>query len=157
MFIRFQVATIPARDIVRKCPAVSPVFCRLTQAGEAIGRPNGLTLSAVLSSDYFEFCAQCPDHRYHWTGRALPVGTAPRQGYTVYGLIRGQNNPKLELVEHCSGCEALLGGDLTDIQSLLRALEVSRPDGVYNLGAISLRRVFVGPGPLDLQVTGAVC
>lgn len=59
------------------------------------------------------------------------------KGYEVYGLIRGQNNPKLELVRETVPGVHLLTGDLTDVSSLLRALEVARPDEVYNLGAIS--------------------
>src|SRR5690554_3442505 len=59
------------------------------------------------------------------------------KGYEVFGLIRGQNNPKLELVRETVPGVHLLTGDLTDVSSLLRALEVARPDEVYNLGAIS--------------------
>ena len=59
------------------------------------------------------------------------------KGYEVFGLIRGQNNPKLELVQRTVPGVRLLTGDLTDVSSLMRALEVSRPDEVYNLGAIS--------------------
>ena len=59
------------------------------------------------------------------------------KGYEVFGLIRGQNNPKLELVQRTVPGVRLLTGDLTDVSSLMRALEVSQPDEVYNLGAIS--------------------
>lgn len=59
------------------------------------------------------------------------------KGYEVYGLIRGQNNPKFELVQRTVPGVTLLTGDLTDLSSLMRALETSRPDEVYNLGAIS--------------------
>jgi GDPmannose 4,6-dehydratase len=59
------------------------------------------------------------------------------KGYEVYGLIRGQNNPKRELVERTVPGVKLLTGDLTDFSSLVRALEGSQPDEVYNLGAIS--------------------
>lgn len=60
-----------------------------------------------------------------------------QKGYDVYGLIRGQNNPKAELVARTVPDVKLLAGDLTDMSSLVRALEVARPDEVYNLGAIS--------------------
>ena len=76
------------------------------------------------------------------------------KGYTVYGLIRGQNNPKLELVERTVPDVKLLGGDLTDIPSLLRALEVSRPDEVYNLGAISYVAYSWDQALLTSEVTG---
>src|SRR5664279_2341365 len=59
------------------------------------------------------------------------------KGYEVYGLIRGQNNPKRELVERTVPGVKLFTGDLTDFSSLVRALEGSQPDEVYNLGAIS--------------------
>ena len=59
------------------------------------------------------------------------------KGYEVFGLVRGQNNPKYDLVrEQVPGVE-LLTGDLTDLSSLMRALDTSTPDEVYNLGAIS--------------------
>ena len=59
------------------------------------------------------------------------------KGYEVYGLVRGQNNPKIELVEHLVPDVRLLTGDLTDLSSLMRAMGAARPDEVYNLGAIS--------------------
>ena len=59
------------------------------------------------------------------------------KGYEVYGLIRGQNNPKLDLVRETVPEVRLLTGDLTDLSSLLRALQAAQPDEVYNLGAIS--------------------
>ena len=58
------------------------------------------------------------------------------KGYEVYGLVRGQNNPKVDVVRQIPGLK-LLFGDLTDLSSLLRAVQVSQPDEVYNLGAIS--------------------
>jgi len=59
------------------------------------------------------------------------------KGYEVYGLIRGQNNPKFDLVGDTVPGVKLIAGDLTDLSSLLRALQVAQPDEVYNLGAIS--------------------
>ncbi len=59
------------------------------------------------------------------------------KGYEVFGLIRGQNNPKFDLVTREVPGVQLLTGDLTDMSSLLRALTSSTPDEVYNLGAIS--------------------
>jgi len=59
------------------------------------------------------------------------------KGYEVYGLIRGQNNPKLDLVRATVPDVKLLTGDLLDLSSLLRAMEHSKPDEVYNLAAIS--------------------
>lgn len=59
------------------------------------------------------------------------------KGYEVYGLVRGQNNPKVATVREVLPNAKLLYGDLTDLGSLLRVLEASDPDEVYNLGAIS--------------------
>jgi GDPmannose 4,6-dehydratase len=59
------------------------------------------------------------------------------KGYEVFGLIRGQNNPKYEMIEKTIPGVRLLTGDLTDLSSLLRALKSSQPHEVYNLGAIS--------------------
>jgi GDPmannose 4,6-dehydratase len=59
------------------------------------------------------------------------------KGYEVFGLIRGQNNPKFALVEQLLPDLNLLTGDLTDVSSLTRVLGVAQPDEIYNLGAIS--------------------
>jgi GDPmannose 4,6-dehydratase len=59
------------------------------------------------------------------------------KGYDVHGVIRGQNNPKRDLVEALLPEVTLHNGDLTDMSSLLRALRDSDPDEVYNLGAVS--------------------
>ncbi len=59
------------------------------------------------------------------------------KGYEVFGLIRGQNNPKFSLVEQMFPELTLLTGDLTDVSSLTRVLGIAEPDEVYNLGAIS--------------------
>jgi GDPmannose 4,6-dehydratase len=58
------------------------------------------------------------------------------KGYVVYGLVRGQNNPKVEIAQQIPGLK-LLFGDLTDLSSLLRAVHAAQPDEIYNLGAIS--------------------
>jgi GDPmannose 4,6-dehydratase len=59
------------------------------------------------------------------------------KGYDVHGVIRGQNNPKRDLVRRLLPGVTLHNGDLTDMSSLLRALRESQPDEVYNLGAVS--------------------
>ena len=52
------------------------------------------------------------------------------KGYDVYGLIRGQNNPKREIIEAWAPEVKILTGDLLDQSSLLRALNASKPDEV---------------------------
>jgi GDPmannose 4,6-dehydratase len=59
------------------------------------------------------------------------------KGYEVHGVIRGQNNPRRQLVERLVPDVRLHNGDLTDMSSLMRALRDSQPDEVYNLGAVS--------------------
>ena len=76
------------------------------------------------------------------------------KGYEVYGLIRGQNNPKYELVLKTVPGVKLLTGDLTDFSSILRALDVAQPDEVYNLGAISFVAYSWENAQLTTDVTG---
>ena len=59
------------------------------------------------------------------------------KGYDVHGLVRGQHNPKLELVRSLVPDVTLHNGDLTDLPSLIRALRAADPSEVYNLGAVS--------------------
>ncbi|QAY63382.1 GDP-mannose 4,6-dehydratase [Xylanimonas allomyrinae] len=76
------------------------------------------------------------------------------KGYEVYGLIRGQNNPKREMVEATVPGVKLLTGDLTDFSSLVRALNVAQPDEVYNLGAISFVAYSWENASVTSDVTG---
>ena len=70
----------------------------------------------------------------------------------MYGLVRGQNNPRLATVERlCPGIE-FVEGDLLDQSSLIAALETCQPAEVYNLGAIS----FVGLSFKQAALTGEV-
>ena len=67
------------------------------------------------------------------------------KGYQVTGLINGQGSSKQnEINERFQEIE-LRNGDLADFSSLLSVLDETRPDEIYNLGAIS----FVG---LTLQI-----
>jgi len=59
------------------------------------------------------------------------------KGYKVYGLIRGQQNPRLIRVEREQPFVHLIEGDLTDPSSLVHAIKLSKPDEIYNLAAIS--------------------
>ncbi|MGY1742165.1 MULTISPECIES: GDP-mannose 4,6-dehydratase [unclassified Blastococcus] len=75
------------------------------------------------------------------------------KGYEVYGLVRGQNNPKVEVAAAIPGLK-LLYGDLTDLSSLLRAVHAARPDEIYNLGAISYVAYSWENARLTSDVTG---
>jgi GDPmannose 4,6-dehydratase len=74
------------------------------------------------------------------------------EGYEVFGLVRGQSNPKVQTVERLIPSIQLLDGDLTDLPSLIGAMEVAQPDEVYNLGAIS----FVGMSWKQAELTGEI-
>lgn len=76
------------------------------------------------------------------------------KGYEVFGLIRGQNNPKEDLVRKEFPDIKLINGDLTDQASLFRALDSSEPTEVYNLGAISFVAYSWDQAQLTSQVTG---
>ena len=76
------------------------------------------------------------------------------KGYLVFGLIRGQDNPKRPIVKALVPQVELLEGDLTDTGSLFAALEVSQPDEVYNLGAISFVALSFKQPELTGNITG---
>ncbi len=76
------------------------------------------------------------------------------RGYDVFGLVRGQNNPKRDLLEREIPAVKVVTGDLTDLSSLLRALRVAEPDEVYNLGAISFVAYSWENARLTSEVTG---
>lgn len=59
------------------------------------------------------------------------------KGYKVYGLIRGQQNPKRGRIEHEQPYIKLIEGELLDPSSLTSAIDIAKPDEVYNLAAIS--------------------
>src|ERR1700737_4983157 len=75
-----------------------------------------------------------------------------RRGYTVYGLVRGQNNPRLAMVANIAPGVEFVEGDLLDQSSLIAALETCQPSEVYNLGAIS----FVGLSFKQAALTGEI-
>lgn len=76
------------------------------------------------------------------------------KGYRVFGFMRGQNNPKQRLVETLVPDVTILTGDLTDLSSLIRALDIADPDEFYNLGAISFVAYSWENAHLTTEVTG---
>jgi len=74
--------------------------------------------------------------------------------YEIFGIIRGQHNPKREITAAEFPYVTLIDADLTDQSSLVRAMQVAKPDEVYNLGAIShVGYSFKNP-QLTAEVTG---
>jgi GDPmannose 4,6-dehydratase len=76
------------------------------------------------------------------------------QGYDVFGLVKGQNNPKAERVAEQMPFVELIPGDLADLSSLVAALELAQPDEVYNLGAISFVAMSFSQAELTANITG---
>jgi GDPmannose 4,6-dehydratase len=76
------------------------------------------------------------------------------KGYEVYGLLRGQNNPKASLLTQELPKVNVITGDLLDMSSLMRAMAIAAPDEVYNLGAVSFVAYSWQNARLTTDVTG---
>ena len=76
------------------------------------------------------------------------------KGYEVFGLVKGQNNPKAESIRDEFPFVQLVPGDVADFSSLVSALEMSQPDEVYNLGAISFVAMSFNQAELTGNITG---
>jgi GDPmannose 4,6-dehydratase len=76
------------------------------------------------------------------------------QGYEVWGLVRGQSNPRVRGVRQLLGDIRLVRGDLLDQGSLIAAVEKVQPDEVYNLAAISYVPMSWQQAELTGEVTG---
>ena len=74
------------------------------------------------------------------------------KGYDVFGMERRCSNKNRTNTKHLIGKINFINGDLTDQNSLLRCLQESKPDEVYNLGAMS----FVGESWNSPEATGNV-
>lgn len=76
------------------------------------------------------------------------------KGYQVFGLVRGQNNPKTEMILDENPAVELIEGDLRDLPSLIAAVEQVQPDEVYNLAAISFVALSFKQAELTAEITG---
>jgi GDPmannose 4,6-dehydratase len=76
------------------------------------------------------------------------------KGYDVFGMVRGQNNPKAEMVQDETPELELVEGDLQDLSSLIGVMEAVQPDEVYNLGAISFVALSFRQPELTADITG---
>jgi len=76
------------------------------------------------------------------------------KGYDVFGLIKGQNNPKAEALSAEMPYIELVSGDLQDLTSLITTLEHVQPNEVYNLGAISFVHLSFKQAELTANITG---
>lgn len=59
------------------------------------------------------------------------------KGYDVYGLVRHTSTCNLERIRHIKDSIRFISGDLSDTNSIASAIKESRPDEIYNLGAMS--------------------
>jgi GDPmannose 4,6-dehydratase len=76
------------------------------------------------------------------------------KNYEVFGLVKGQNNPKLELIHNEMPWVNVVSGDLADLSSLVSAIESSNPDEVYNLAAISFVALSFKQAEHTANITG---
>lgn len=76
------------------------------------------------------------------------------KGYQVFGMLKGQNNPRALQIRDEFPYVELVPGDLADLTSLVSALEYVQPDEVYNLGAISFVAISFGQAELTSNITG---
>ena len=76
------------------------------------------------------------------------------KGYDVFGMVRGQANPKIRMIQDETPKLELVEGDLQDLSSLIAAVEQVQPDEVYNLGAISFVALSFRQAELTADITG---
>ncbi len=76
------------------------------------------------------------------------------KGYDVYGMVKGQNNPRATKLQEELPFLELVPGDLADLPSLVAALQLAQPDEVYNLGAISFVALSFSQAELTANITG---
>jgi len=78
------------------------------------------------------------------------------KGYRVHGLLARRSSDTIWRLRHLGieGDVVLIDGDLVDMTSVLRALETSRADEVYNLGAQSFVATSWRQPLLTANVTG---
>src|SRR5437764_4836135 len=87
-------------------------------------------------------------------GRHL-AGLLVGKGYDVHGMVRGQNNPKIQMVQDETPELEIIEGDLQDLSSLIAVVEQVQPDEVYNLGAVSFVALSVRQPELTADISGA--
>jgi GDPmannose 4,6-dehydratase len=76
------------------------------------------------------------------------------RGYEVFGMVKGQNNPRMAQVLEEFPFVTPVPGDLADLPSLVKAMEMCQPDEVYNLGAISFVALSFNQAELTANITG---
>jgi GDPmannose 4,6-dehydratase len=69
-------------------------------------------------------------------------------------MVRGQANPKIQMIQEETPELELVEGDLQDLSSLIAVVEQVQPDEVYNLGAISFVALSFRQPELTADITG---
>src|SRR3954464_12436593 len=75
-------------------------------------------------------------------------------GYQVWGLNRGQANPRKSRISRLVSDLSFVDGDLMDQRSLVSAVDAVQPDEVYNLGAISFVPMSWQQPELTTEING---
>lgn len=76
------------------------------------------------------------------------------RNYKIFGLLNGQRNSRVLEFSNKFPQVELIEGDLTDFSSLIRAIDISKPNEIYNLGAISFVGLSFKQPELTANVTG---
>jgi len=76
------------------------------------------------------------------------------KGYEVFGVVRGQDNPKHSIVRETLPDVSLIKTDITDLSGLISAMRTAQPTEVYNLAAISFVPYSWENPSLTADVTG---
>jgi len=76
------------------------------------------------------------------------------KGYEVFGMVKGQRNPRLAVLRDELPFVQPVPGDLADLPSLVTALELTHPDEVYNLAAITFVAMSFNQAELTADITG---
>ena len=76
------------------------------------------------------------------------------EGYEVFGMVKGQNNPRISGVLEEFPFVQVVSGDLTDLTSLVSVVRSVEPTEVYNLGAISFVGMSWNQAELTASTTG---
>jgi len=69
-------------------------------------------------------------------------------------MMKGQHNPRAEMLRDELPFVEVIPGDLNDLTSLVNAIEQVQPDEFYNLGAISFVAMSFNQAELTANVTG---
>lgn len=85
------------------------------------------------------------------------AGQLATGGHEVWGLVRGQANPKRAWIQELVPSLRVVEGDLLDQSSLQQALIAARPDVVFNLAAVTFVGMSWQQPTVMSEVTGLGC